>query len=78
MGKLQPSDDGEARVKELTETGKFWGGMIACGAAHQRYDITMEDAHRIVQLVLENEPCKLQIQEEHDKGKKLAETSAGQ
>ena len=25
-GKLQPPDIGEARVKELTETGKFWGG----------------------------------------------------
>ena len=31
-GKLQPSDNGEARVKQLTETGKFWGGMIGCGA----------------------------------------------
>lgn len=78
-GKLQPSDDGDARVKELTETGKFWGGMITCGATHQKYDGTKEDALRIVQMMLDatNAPCKLQIQEEHDKGKNLAETSAG-
>ena len=77
-GKLQPSDDGEARVKELTETGKFWGGIIGRGADHEKYDGTREDALRIVHKMLDNAPCKLQIQEEHDDGKKLADTAAGQ
>lgn len=76
-GKLQPSDNGEARVKQLTETGKFWGGMISCGANHEKYDGTKEDALRIVQMMLDNAPCRLQIQEEHDNGKKLADTTAG-
>ena len=76
-GKLQLSDNGEARVKQLTSTGKFWGGMISCGASHERYDGTKEDALRIFQMMLDNAPCKLQIQEEHDNGKKLADTSAG-
>ena len=61
-GKLQPFDNGEARVKELTEAGKFWGGMIGCGATHERYNGTKEDALRIVQMVLDNNaPRKLQI-----------------
>lgn len=75
--KLQASDDGDARVKELTQTGKFWGGMIACGAAHQKYNGTKKDALRIVHMMLNNAPRKLQIQEEIDKGKTLAETAAG-
>ena len=77
-GKLQQSDIGEARVKQLTETGKFWGGMIGHGATHERYNVKKEDALRIVQMVLNNTPCKLQIQEEHDDGTKLADTAAGQ
>ena len=76
-GKLQPSDDGDARVKQLTETGKFWGGMITSGARHERYDGTGVDALRIIRLMLDNAPCKLQIQEELDSGQKLADTAAG-
>ena len=76
-GKLQPSDDGEARVRELIEKGKFWGGMISCGATHEKYDGTKEDALRIVQLMLPNEPCKLQIQQEYADATKLADTAAG-
>ena len=76
-GKLRQSDDGEARVKELTKTGKFWGGMISSGAIHKRYDGTKEDALRIVQMMLPNEPIKLQIQQEHENGTRLADTAAG-
>ena len=76
-GKLQSSDDGDARVKQLTETGKFWGGMITSGARHERYDGTKVDAHRIIHMMLDNAPCKLQIQEELDHGQKLANTTAG-
>ena len=77
-GKLQPSDDGEARVRELMQTGKFWGGMIGRGADHERYDGTREDAVRIVRMILDNAPCKLHIHEEHDHGERLAGTAAGQ
>ena len=77
-GKLQPSDDGEARVRELIQTGKFWGGMIGRGADHERYDGTREDAIRIVKMILDNAHCKLHIHEEHDNGKRLADTAAGQ
>ena len=76
-GKLQPSDDGDARVKQLTETGKFWGGMIASGARHERYNGTGEDALRIIDMMLDNAPCKLQIQQELDHGQSLAHTAAG-
>ena len=76
-GKLQRSDDGEARVKELTKTGKFWGSMISSGATHERYDGTKEDALRIVQMILPKEPIKLQIQQEHENGTRLADTAAG-
>lgn len=76
--KLQPSDNGEARIKELTETGRFWGGMIDYGATHVKYSGTEEDALRIVEMMLGNTRCTLQIQEEHDKGTKLADTAAGQ
>ena len=76
-GKLQSSDDGDARVKELTETGKFWGGMITSGAKHERYDGTGEDALRIIHMMLDNTPCKLQIQQELDHGQSLADTAAG-
>ena len=76
--KLQPSDDGEARVRELIQTGKFWGGMIGRGADHERYDGTREDAIRIVKMILDNAPCKLHIHEEHENGKRLADTAAGQ
>ena len=75
--KLQSSDDGNARVKQLTETGKFWGGMITNGARHERYDGTPTDALRIIHMMLDNAPCKLQIQEELDHGQKLADTTAG-
>ena len=76
-GKLQPSDDGDARVKQLTETGKFWGGMISSGARHERYDGTVEDALGIIHMMVDNAPCKLQIQEELDNGQTLADTAAG-
>ena len=76
-GKLQPSDDGDARVKQLTETGKFWGGMITSGAKHDKYDGTGEDALRIIHMMVKNAPCKLQIQEELDNGQELADTAAG-
>ena len=77
-GKLQLSDDGEARVRELIQTGKFWGGMIGRGADHDRYDGIREDAIRIVKMILDNAPCKLHIHEEHDNGKRPADTAAGQ
>lgn len=51
--------------------------MIGCGATRQRYDGTQEYALRIVHLMLEKVPCKLQIQEELDTGTKLADTAAG-
>lgn len=76
-GKLQPSDDGDARVKQLTETGKFWGGMITNGARHERYDGTEEEALRIIHMMVNNAPYKLQIQEELDNGQTLADTAAG-
>ena len=76
-GKLQSSDDGDARVKQLTETGKFWGGMITSGARHEKYDVTGVDALRIIHVMLDNAPCKLQNQEELDHGQKLADTAAG-
>ena len=76
-GKLQPSDNGEARVKELTESNKFWGGMIKCGANHERYNGTTDDGFRVVRMMLDNAPRTLQIQEELAKGTKLADTAAG-
>ena len=76
-GKLQPSDDGDARVKQLTETGNFWGGMITSGARHERYNGTEVDARRIIRTMLDNAPCKLQIQQELEQGQKLADTAAG-
>ena len=76
-GKLQSSDDGDARVKQLTETGKFWGSMISSGARHERYDGTGEDARRIIHTMLDNAPCKLQIQQELDDGRELVDTAAG-
>ena len=76
-GKLQSSDDGDARVKQLTETGKFWGDMITSGARHEKYDGTGEDALRIIHMMLYNRPRKLQIQEELDNGQRLTDTAAG-
>ena len=76
-GKLQSSDDGDARVKQLTERGIFWGGMINSGARHEKYDGTGVDALRIIHMMLDNAPCKLQVQEELDHGQKLADTAAG-
>lgn len=76
-GKLQQSDDGDARVEQLIETGKFWGGMITSGARHERYDGTEADALRITQMILDNTPRKLQIQNELDQGRELADTAAG-
>lgn len=35
--------------------------MISCGATHEKYDGTKEDALRIVQMMLNNAQCKLQI-----------------
>ena len=76
-GKLQRPDDGDARVKQLTETGQFWGGMITSGARHERYDGTREDALRIIHMMLYNPPRKLQIQEELESGQRLTGTAAG-
>ena len=75
--KLQPTENGEARVQQLTGTGKFWGGMMSSGATHERYDGTRVGAIRVVQMMLNNAPCMLQIQKEHDSGKTLADTAAG-
>ncbi|MCJ1356515.1 MAG: hypothetical protein MMC33_006510 [Icmadophila ericetorum] len=74
---LQPSENGEKRLDELIETHKFWGGMIASGATHERYHGTKADAYRIITPMLENAPVFLQLQEELANGTKLAETTAG-
>lgn len=76
-GNLPPSEDGETRVTDLTGKGKFWGGMIAAGAKHERYHRTKADAYRIVRLMLKNRPVTLQIQEELARGTKLVDTAAG-
>ena len=76
-GNLPPSEDGEKRVADLTGKGKFWGGMIASGATHERYDGTKADAHRIVKRMFKNPPVTLQIQEELARGTKLVDTAAG-
>ena len=76
-GNLSPSEDGEMRVKELTGKGKFWSGMIASGASHEKYDGTKDDARRIVKRMLQNRPVTLQIQEELARGTRLVDTAAG-
>lgn len=76
-GNLPPSEDGETRVRELTGKGKFWGGMIASGAKHEKYHGTKADAYRIVRQMLKNQPVTLQIQQDLADGKKLPETAAG-
>ena len=74
---LPPSEDGEMRVKALTGKGKFWGGMIASGATHEKYLGTKADAYRIVRRMLKNRPVTLQIQDELARGTKLVDTAAG-
>ncbi len=76
-GNLPQSEDGEMRVRDLTGKGKFWGGMIASGATHERYHDTKADAYRIVKQMLKNRPVTLQIQEELARGIKLVDTAAG-
>ena len=76
-GNLPPSEDGEMRVRDLTGKGKFWGGMIASGATHERYHGTKTDAHRIVKRMLKNQPVALQTQEELGRGTRLVDTAAG-
>ena len=73
---LPQSEDGEMRVRDLTGKGKFWGGMIASGATHERYHGTKADAYRIVKQMLKNPPLTHQILEEHARGTKLVETAA--
>jgi len=51
--------------------------MIRLGATSDRYYRTRLDGLRIVNKLLQNVPCILQIQEEMEGGIKLTETTAG-
>ncbi|KAL7270429.1 hypothetical protein RUND412_006868 [Rhizina undulata] len=69
--------EGLQREKELTSTGKFWGGMIAMGARYFRWNETKESATEIASQIVHMAPIVLLLQEELKKNHSLAQTSAG-
>ncbi|EQK98650.1 hypothetical protein G6O67_004858 [Ophiocordyceps sinensis] len=71
-------EDGEERLRQLTGTDRFWGGLMRCGATCQSYKARPEDAHFIVAKVISNEPIVTQLQNELHRGMKLMDTTAGQ
>lgn len=71
-------EDGEERLRQLTGTDRFWGGLMRCGAACQSYKARPADAHYIVAKVISSEPIVTQLQNELKGGVKLIDTMAGQ
>lgn len=66
------------RLKELKETGHFFGDMISMGAQLDTFDNTAEDGMRLLNLLVGKQriPVKLQ-QEIVEQGLSLVQTSAG-
>ncbi len=71
---------GEARIKELTETEGFWGGMIERGSKVVKHDGTRESAVRIVESIVERKlKVILDIQRQMvDEDRDLDDTDAAQ
>ena len=71
-------EEGERREKELKETDNFWKGLLDNGATLTRYAGDQQSGLELLQEIISSELSVLDIQDEIvDKGKKLAETSAG-
>lgn len=71
-------EDGEERLRQLTGTDRFWGGLMRCGASCRSYKSRPADARYIVAKVISNEPIVTQLQNELEGGVKLVDTMAGQ
>ena len=79
-GKRYPEDEGQRKVKELIETGDFWGGMVARGSRVEKHDGTKESARRIISTLVDRQiRVVLDIQKQLiDQNKSLDDTDAGQ
>ena len=69
--------DGQRREQELLDTDFFWGSLVRAGAKIDRYNNTTKDACRLVKVLMENVPRRIQLQREMDDGVKLEHTTAG-
>ena len=71
-------EEGSRREKELRETENFWKGLLDRGATLTRYGGDRQSGLELIGRIIPSELNVLDIQDELvDKGKKLAETSAG-
>jgi hypothetical protein len=68
---------GAQREQELKTKDDFWGSMCRSGATCDRYNNTRKDGLRIVQSMMLNVPCVIQIQTELQRGISLEDTTAG-
>lgn len=73
----EPKDLLDNRLKELTETDGFWGGMMAAGARHEALRDVAEDGKRILSSLLQLKPFEVKLQEQLRNGMNLDETEAG-
>lgn len=76
MWDLVSPEEGAKRERELRE--KFWKVLMTFEAKSVKYSGTTDSAISIAQMLMDNKPFYLQLQEEMGKGNKaLKDTSAG-
>lgn len=65
-------------MKQRLKTPDFWGHMTLHGARYEEHADTKASAHKIIRMLLDNEPKPLQLQVElQGNGSRLYSTTAG-